>query len=192
MLNIILFGPPGAGKGTQSEKILEKYGLTHISTGEILRKAIEEKTPMGIEAQKLIDDGNYVTDEMAIGIIEEELAKHKNTNGFIYDGFPRTKYQAEKFAELLAKYNSNVTLMISLNVDENVLVNRLITRSKESGRPDDRDESIIFKRIKIYKNRTSIISKFYNEQGKHQSIDGNGEIGEVFDRICKTIDTYLN
>lgn len=190
MLNIVLFGPPGAGKGTQSQKIIDKFNLVHISTGDILRKAISEKTPMGIEAQKLIDDGNYVTDEMAIAIIKEELNRHKNTNGFIFDGFPRTKFQAEKFPELLSGYGNDVNVMISLDVNEEILVERLSNRAKESGRPDDRKEEIIQKRIGIYNDRTAIVSDYYKSLGKHQSINGNGEIDVIFEEICKTIEKY--
>ena len=190
MLNIVLFGPPGAGKGTQSQKIIDKYNLIHISTGEILRKAISEQTPLGIEAQKYIDDGNYVTDEMAIEIIKEELDKHKNTNGFIFDGFPRTTFQAEKFPGILSKFGGDVNVMISLDVEEKVLVERLINRSKESGRPDDRKEEIIQKRIGIYNKRTALVADYYKSLGKYQSINGNGEIDVIFDNICEAIEKY--
>lgn len=190
MLNIVLFGPPGAGKGTQSQKIIDKYNLIHISTGEILRKAISEQTPMGIEAQKYIDDGNYVTDKMAIEIIKEELDRHKNTNGFIFDGFPRTTFQAERFSGILSKYGGNVNLMISLDVDEKVLEERLINRSKESGRPDDRKEEIIQKRFGIYNKRTALIADYYKSLGKYQSINGNGKIDVIFDNICEAIEKY--
>jgi len=190
MLNIVLFGPPGAGKGTQSQKIIDKYNLVHISTGDILRKAIAEKTPMGIEAQKLIDDGNYVTDQMAIEIIKEELNRHKNTNGFIFDGFPRTRFQAEKFPDLLSNFGGDVNVMISLEVDEKVLLERLANRSKECGRPDDRKEEIIQKRIGIYNQRTALVSDYYKSLGKHQSINGNGEIDVIFEKICETIEKY--
>ena len=190
MLNIVLFGPPGAGKGTQSQKIIDKYNLIHISTGEILRKAISEQTPMGIEAQKYIDDGNYVTDEMAIEIIKEELDRHKNTNGFIFDGFPRTTFQAERFSGILSKYGGDVNLMISLDVDEKVLEERLINRSKESGRPDDRKEEIIQKRFGIYNKRTALIADYYKSLGKYQSINGNGKIDVIFDNICEAIEKY--
>lgn len=190
MLNIVLFGPPGAGKGTQSQKIIDKYDLVHISTGDILRKAISEQTPMGIEAQKYINDGNYVTDEMAIEIIKEELDKHKNTNGFIFDGFPRTRFQAEKFSGILSKYGGDVNVMISLDVNKKVLEERLINRSKESGRPDDRKEEIIKKRIGIYNKRTALVADYYKSLGKYQSINGNGEIDVIFDNICEVIEKY--
>jgi len=190
MLNIILFGPPGAGKGTQSRKIIEKFNLTHISTGEVLRKNIEEQTPLGIEAKKLIDDGNYVPDDMAIEIIHNELSRQKNNNGFIFDGFPRTKFQAEKFSGILSKFGGDVNLMISIEVDEDVLIERLINRSKETGRPDDRQEDIIRKRLEIYRTRTSCIKEFYQSEGKFEAIDGNGEIDVIFDKICSVIAKY--
>ena len=190
MLNIILFGPPGAGKGTQSKKIIEKFNLTHISTGDVLRKNIEKGTPLGIEAKKLIDDGNYVTDEMAIEIIHNELSSHSNHNGFIFDGFPRTTFQAEQFSNILSKHGGDVSLMISIEVDEILLVERLMNRSKESGRPDDRQEDIIKKRIEIYHSRTSCIKDFYKSQGKFESINGNGEIDAIFNRMCEVIDKY--
>ncbi len=191
MLNIILFGPPGAGKGTQSKKIIEKFNLTHISTGDVLRKNIEKRTPLGIEAKKLIDDGNYVTDEMAIEIIHNELSNHNNSNGFIFDGFPRTTFQAEQFSNILSKHGGgDVTLMISIEVDEILLVERLMNRSKESGRPDDRQEDIIKKRIDIYHSRTSCIKDFYKSRGKFESINGNGKIDVIFNRICEVIDKY--
>ena len=190
MLNIVLFGPPGAGKGTQSKKIIEKFNLTHISTGDVLRKNIEKRTPLGIEAKKLIDDGNYVTDEMAIEIIHNELSNHNNPNGFIFDGFPRTTFQAEQFSNILSKHGGDVSLMISIEVDETQLIERLMNRSKESGRPDDRQEDIIKKRIEIYHSRTSCIKEFYKSQGKFESINGNGEIDAIFSRMCEVIDKY--
>jgi adenylate kinase len=190
MLNIILFGPPGAGKGTQSKKIIEKYKLSHISTGDILRKNIEKKTALGIEAKKLIDDGNYVPDDMAIQLINNELSIQQNQNGFIFDGFPRTTYQAERFSNILSKYGGDVSLMISIEVEENKLIERLVNRSKESGRPDDRQEEIIRKRLSIYHSRTSCIKDYYKSLGKFESIDGNGEIDVIFDKICTVITKY--
>ena len=190
MLNIVLFGPPGAGKGTQSQKIIDKYNLVHISTGEVLRKAIEAKTPLGIEAQKYIDDGNYVSDEMAIEIIKEKLGNHTNSNGFIFDGFPRTTFQAEIFSGILSKYGGDVNVMISLELEENALVERLMNRSRESGRPDDSKEEIIRKRIEIYNQRTAHIKDYYKSLGKFESVNGIGEIDVIFDKICTTIEKY--
>lgn len=191
MLNIVLFGPPGAGKGTQSKKIIDKYKLTHISTGDILRKAIAAKTALGVLAASYIDDGNYVPDDVAIDIIKEELDKHANPNGFIFDGFPRTRFQAEKFSGILSKFGGDVNVMISLDVQEYELIERLNNRAKESGRPDDRAEDIIKKRIEIYNNRTALIADFYKSLGKYESINGNGEIDSIFADICKAIEKYM-
>ena len=190
MLNIILFGPPGAGKGTQSQKIIDKYNLMHISTGDALRREIEEKTSLGIEAKKLIDDGNYVTDEMAFKLIQTELEESKNSEGFIFDGFPRTTLQAEKFPVFLSKYGGDVNVMISLEVEENRLIHRLIKRSEQLGRPDDREEEIIQKRIGIYNQRTACVKDFYKSLGKYEAVDGNGEIDVIFDKICTIIEKY--
>jgi adenylate kinase len=190
MRNIVLFGPPGAGKGTQSQKIIEKYNLVHISTGDILRKEIAIGSELGIEAKRLIDDGNYVTDEMAIEIIKAELNRNKSCNGFIFDGFPRTKHQAEIFPELLNGFGGDINVMISLDVQEKVLINRLAERAKQSGRPDDRKEEIIKKRIGIYNDRTAVVSNYYKNLGKHQSINGDGKIDVIFEEICETIEKY--
>jgi len=190
MLNIVLFGPPGAGKGTQSQKIIDKYNLIHISTGDILRREIKAKTSLGIEAQKLIDDGNYVTDEMAFRLIQTELEINKNSKGFIFDGFPRTTLQAEKFPEFLSDYDGNVDIMISLDVDENKLIDRLVKRSEQCGRPDDREEEIIKKRIGIYNQRTACVKDYYKSLGKFEAVDGNGEIDVIFDKICTIIEKY--
>jgi adenylate kinase len=190
MLNIVLFGPPGAGKGTQSQKIINKYNLMHISTGDCLRREIKAKTPFGIEAQKLIDDGNYVTDEMAFRLIQTELEINDNSEGFIFDGFPRTRLQAEKFPVFLSKYGGDVNVMISLEVEESRLIHRLIKRSEQLGRPDDREEEIIQKRIGIYNQRTACVKDFYKSLGKYEAVDGNGEIDVIFDQICTIIEKY--
>jgi adenylate kinase len=190
MRNIVLFGPPGAGKGTQSQKIIEKYNLVHISTGDILRKEIALGSELGIEAKRLIDDGNYVTDEMAIEIIKAELNRNKSCNGFIFDGFPRTKHQAEIFPGLLKDFGGDVNVMISLDVKEKILISRLAERAKQSGRPDDRKEEIIKKRIGIYNDRTAVVSNYYKNLGKHQLINGDGKIDVIFEEICETIEKY--
>ncbi len=191
MLNLVLFGPPGAGKGTQSEKISDKYNLVHISTGEVLRKAIEEKTSLGVLAASYIDDGNYVPDNIAIGIIKEELQKHKDSNGFIFDGFPRTRYQAEQFSEILSEFGGDINLMIALDVAEEELIKRLINRANDSGRPDDRAEDIIKKRIEIYNKKTAVVADYYKSIGKYKSIDGNDKIDVIFENICKSIEKKI-
>lgn len=190
MLNIILFGPPGAGKGTQSQKIIEKYKLVHISTGEILRKNIAEKTPLGIEAQKFIDKGNYVSDDLALAIIKDELKKHIPCNGFVFDGFPRTINQANVFDKILNENNSQITVFISLEVDDNILVKRLSYRANDSNRPDDTCEEIIRKRLAIYEQNTRIVKEYYKKTNKYQSVNGLGDIDKIFSDICKVIDNF--
>lgn len=191
MLNLVLFGPPGAGKGTQSEKIRDKYNLVHISTGEVLRKAIAAKTSLGVLAASYIDDGNYVPDDIAIGIIKEELQKYKDSNGFIFDGFPRTKNQAEKFSGILSEFGGDINLMIALDVTEDELIKRLVKRANDSGRPDDRAEDIIKKRIEIYNTKTAVVADYYKSIGKYTSIDGNDKIDVIFENICKSIEKKI-
>lgn len=190
MLNIILFGPPGAGKGTQSKKITKKFDLVHISTGEILRNEIRKQTPLGIEAQKLIDHGNYVTDEMASEIIQKEIKQNSHVNGFIFDGFPRTINQAQKFSETVGMNGEDNHVLISIEMDETILIERLQNRAKDSGRADDKQKEIIQKRIQIYHQKTSCIKDFFKSQGKYESVNGNGEIDVIFDKICKVIEKY--
>lgn len=187
MLNIVIFGPPGAGKGTQSKIVAQEFGLKHISTGEILRAAIAEQSPLGIEAQRRIDKGNFVSDEIAIGLIEEELSKNGVVNGYVFDGFPRNTLQAAKLDEMLGSTGHSVTMMISLEVFDDELVARLLNRGKETDRPDDKEESIIRKRLDIYENTTRPVLDYYKSQGKLKGIDGIGSVNEIFERICTTI-----
>ncbi|MFO7829138.1 MAG: adenylate kinase [Bacteroidales bacterium] len=190
MINIVLFGPPGAGKGTQSRKIIEKYQLTHISTGEILRKAIAAKTPLGIEAQKHIDKGYYVPDEMAIDIVKKELKEYPHSKGFIFDGFPRTVNQANKLAEIVDAIGGKINVMISLEVDDDVLIDRLTNRFSDTKRIDDKDTGVIKKRIGIYNDRTKILKDYYKLIGKHEPVCGIGKIDVIFDKICSVIERY--
>lgn len=187
MLNIVIFGPPGAGKGTQSKIVAKEFGLKHISTGEILRAAIVEQSPLGIEAQRRIDKGNFVSDEIAIGLIKEELSKNGAVKGYVFDGFPRNTLQAAKLDEMLGSTGHSVTMMISLEVSDNELVTRLLNRGKETDRPDDKEESIIRKRLDIYENTTRPVLDFYKNQGKFKGIDGMGTVNEIFERICSAI-----
>jgi adenylate kinase len=191
MLNIVLFGPPGAGKGTQAEKIIEKYQLDHLSTGDILRAELAAQTPLGQEAKKYMDKGELVPDEVVIGMIDLKIDKSHQSNGFIFDGFPRTTAQAEALDLLLHKKNTPISVMLSLEVEKNELVKRLLGRGQVSGRSDDQDESIIENRIKVYNNETTPVKGFYEKQGKYRAIDGMGTIGEIFDRLCKAIDEAL-
>ena len=187
MLNIVLFGPPGAGKGTQSEKLIEKYNLKHLSTGDILRSAITKQTELGIEAKRFIDKGELVPDETVIGIISKELDEHKNVKGFIFDGFPRTTHQAQELDKMLASKGISITLMMALDVDHGELVKRLLNRGQLSARSDDRNVDIIENRIKIYSEYTHVVADYYKTQGKFKAIDGMGTIDEIFSRLCEAI-----
>ena len=188
MLNIVLFGPPGAGKGTQSAKLIEKYGLIHLSTGDIFRENIKGGTALGNLAKSYIDKGQLVPDEVTIGMLESELNKHEEAKGFIFDGFPRTSAQAEALEALLAKKNSVISMMLALEVEEEELRKRLLLRGKDSGRADDQNPEIIQKRIDVYNNETTPVKHFYTKQGKYKGIKGIGEIDMIFDALCKAID----
>ena len=190
MLNIVLFGPPGAGKGTQSQKLIDKYKLIHLSTGDILRAEIANATPLGMEAKKLMDQGMLVPDEVVIGMISNKLDANKNAPGFIFDGFPRTVAQAEALDKLLASKNETISGMISLEVNDEELLQRLLLRGKDSGRPDDANPEVINKRIKEYNDKTMPVASFYEKQGKLQGIYGIGGIDDIFDKICAVVDSY--
>jgi adenylate kinase len=188
MLNIVLFGPPGAGKGTQSERIIKKYGLTHISTGELLRKHMCEGTALGKTAQKYIDDGRLVPDELVIEMVELKIDENKNTNGFIFDGFPRTVIQAGALDDLLKRKNQDITIMIALEVKDEELIKRLLERGKTSGRSDDQNIDRINTRIKVYEKETMPVIKYYIKQGKFSPVNGVGSIEDIFSNICEIID----
>lgn len=188
MLNIVLFGPPGAGKGTQSAKLIEKYGLAHLSTGDIFRANIKGGTELGTLAKSYIDKGQLVPDEVTIGMLESELNKHADVKGFIFDGFPRTSAQAKALDELLAKKNTSITKMLALEVEEDELRKRLLLRGKDSGRADDVDPVIIQKRIDVYNNETAPVKDYYTKQNKYKGIYGIGEIEDIFNALCKAID----
>ena len=189
MKNLVLFGPPGAGKGTQADVLKGKYNLVHISTGDVFRYNIKNQTELGLHAKSFMDKGQLVPDDVTIKMLGAELDKNPEANGFIFDGFPRTAAQAEALSDLLAEKNTDVTAMIALEVDDEVLVERLLERGKTSGRPDDADESIIRNRIKVYYNETSILKKFYEKQGSYYGVEGVGSIEEITDRISKVIDS---
>jgi adenylate kinase len=189
MLNIVLFGPPGAGKGTQSEKLIAKYTLVHLSTGDILRAEITAGTALGLEAKKLMDQGLLVPDEVVIGMISNKLDANKDANGFIFDGFPRTVAQATALDTLLASKNSAISMMISLVVADDELKSRLLLRGKDSGRADDANPAIIEKRIEEYNSKTAAVASFYETQNKLKSINGIGSIPDIFTQICLTIDS---
>jgi len=188
MLNLVLFGPPGAGKGTQAEKIIEKYALKHFSTGDMLRKEIADKTDLGMQAKAFMEKGELVTDELVINIINSVIERNKEANGFIFDGFPRTQAQAKALDELLQKLNIPICAMISLEVEKQELVDRLVNRGKLSGRPDDSNIDVIENRIQVYNNQTAPLIEYYKAQNKHRGIYGMGTIEEIFDRICVEIE----
>ena len=193
MLNIVLFGPPGAGKGTQSQKIISKYNLKHLATGDMLRSAIQRQTENGVEAKKLMDRGELAPDEIVIGIIGRCLDKHNGTaNGFVFDGFPRTTVQAAELDVLVEQRNSSVSLMLGLEVEYDELILRLENRANYSGRADDADITIIKNRIDVYNQRTRPVMEFYKEQGKYVGIKGMGSVDEIFQRICNAVELVEN
>jgi len=189
MLNLVLFGPPGAGKGTQSEKLLEKYGLVHLSTGDILRGEMKAGTELGVKAKSLIEAGNLVPDSVVIGMIGNKISENLDGNGFIFDGFPRTQAQAEALDKLLEKKGTGVSVMLSLEVNEAELVSRLLERGKISGRADDANEETIKNRIGVYNKETSVLIEYYSAQKKQIGIQGIGEIDEIFEKLCTAIDS---
>jgi adenylate kinase len=190
MLNIVLFGPPGAGKGTQSQKLIAQYNLVHLSTGDLLRAQIAEGTELGLKAKKLMDEGDLVPDEVVIGMIGNALSKNQQAAGFIFDGFPRTVAQAESLDQLLAQHNTKVACMIALEVGEEELVKRLLERGKTSGRPDDQDETKIRRRVTVYNTETAQVAGYYAGQQKFHALNGIGEIEAIYTQICALIDQH--
>ena len=190
MLNIALFGPPGAGKGTQSMLLLEKYNLTYISTGDILRAEIKAKSELGIEAKKLIDKGNLVPDELIIQIIEKRIIENADSNGFLFDGFPRTMVQAYILEALLLKINATLNCMLCLDVPEDELMRRLLERGKISGRSDDNEE-VIKSRLVEYNTKTFPVIDFYKARDQYIPIDGTGTVEEVYELLTDAIDETL-
>jgi len=187
MLNIVLFGPPGAGKGTQAEFLIKNFGLIHISTGDLLRNEISQKTELGIKAKVLMDKGDLVPDEVVEGMIKNQLTAHSDAKGFIFDGFPRTVEQAKVLDELLKGINSAVTAMVALEVEKQELINRLLNRGKSSGRADDQNESTIENRIAVYNKKTAPLKDYYDAQKKYYGIYGMGTIEEISERINDTL-----
>ena len=188
MLNIVLFGAPGCGKGTQAARLKEKYGINHVSTGEIIRTEIKNGTELGRKVASFIERGELAPDEVVIEIIANYVEADKESAGNIFDGFPRTTHQAEKFDEILGKHGLEVDTMIYMDVPEQELVDRILLRGKESGRADDASEDIIRNRIATYKAQTAVVADYYSAQGKYAAIDGVGTMDEVFGRICSVID----
>ena len=188
MLNIILFGAPGCGKGTQAARIKEKYNINHISTGEVIRGEIARGTELGKSMQSYIEAGQLAPDSIVIGMIRNYMVEHKDAAGNIFDGFPRTTAQAEAFDKILAEEGESVNVMVYMDVPEQELVDRILLRGKDSGRADDASEDVIRNRFAVYREQTAIVADHYSKQGKYAAIDGVGTMDEVFDRICKAID----
>ena len=191
MFNLILFGPPGSGKGTQSDKLVAKYGLVHLSTGNLLREEISAKTPLGLQAMGFMDKGQLVPDEVVIGMVDSYFDKHKDAKGFLFDGFPRTVAQAKALDKLLELKKTEISKVLILDVDEEELLKRLILRGKTSGRSDDADEQILRSRQDVYKRETLPVAAFYSMSKKVTNVDGMGSIDEIFERLCSKIDKKM-
>ncbi len=191
MFNLILFGPPGSGKGTQSEKLIAKYNLKHLSTGDLLRSEIAKKTPLGLEAKKFMDKGQLVPDEVVIGMISSALDSNPDAVGFLFDGFPRTSNQAEALDNLLEQKNYSIKVMLALDVSEQELVKRLVKRGETSGRPDDSNEQVIRTRIQEYHKKTSPVADYYKKQNKVILVKGEGSVENIFNILTKEIDSLL-
>ena len=191
MLNLVLFGPPGAGKGTQAARLVEKYHLVHLSTGDIFRSNIKEGTDLGQLAKSYIDKGALVPDEVTIGMLEAEVNSNSNAKGFIFDGFPRTTAQAEALDAFLSSKDTQVSSMLALEVDENELITRLLERGKSSCRADDQDAGIIKNRIQVYENETAVLKTYYANQNKFFGIEGVGSVESITLGLCKAIDTLV-
>jgi adenylate kinase len=188
MLNLVLFGPPGSEKGTQSEKLIEKYKLVHLSTGDLLRNEIAGRTELGMKAKLIMDKGELVSDAIVIGMIENKLNANTGANGFIFDGFPRTVAQAAALDDLLAKKDLSINLMVTLEVEKEELVQRLLKRGEQTGRTDDNLQTIE-NRINVYLKQTSPVIDYYRGMGKYHPVHGIGKIDEIFERIVREIES---
>jgi len=191
MFNLILFGPPGSGKGTQSEKLMARYGLKHLSTGDLLRYEISRQTALGKEAQNFMDKGQLVPDEVVIGMISSALDENPEAKGFLFDGFPRTSAQAKALDELLKLKKAPIAAMLALDVSEEELVKRLVKRGETSGRSDDNNEQVIRARIVEYHNKTAVVADYYKQFDKVVMVKGEGTIDDIFKRLCKEIDKRI-
>ena len=188
MFNLILFGPPGSGKGTQSEKLIARYGLKHLSTGDLLRNEICRQTSLGKEAQNFMDKGQLVPDEVVIGMISSALDENPEAKGFLFDGFPRTPAQAAALDNLLELKEAPIAVMLALDVSEEELIKRLLKRGETSGRSDDNNENVIRARIVEYRNKTAVVADYYKKFDKVVMVKGEGTIDDIFERLCKEID----
>ena len=192
MFNLILFGPPGSGKGTQSEKIMAQYGLKHLSTGDLLRSEIANQTALGLEAKQFMDKGELVPDAVVIGMINSSIDSNESIKGFLFDGFPRTPAQAEALDKLLELKKAPISVMLALDVSEEELVKRLMKRGETSGRSDDTNEVVIRARISEYLNKTAAVADYYQQFDKVKMIKGEGSIDEIYQNLCLEIDKILN
>jgi len=190
MLNLILFGPPGSGKGTQSEKLVEKYHLIHLSTGDLLRKEISTKTELGLAAQGFMNEGKLVPDEVVIGMIGNCIDANPQAKGFLFDGFPRTVPQANALDVLLSKKSTPINTVLFLQVNEDELIKRLVKRGETSGRADDADPAIQKKRQDVYKNETLPVSEYYKQFNKVVNVEGEGSIDDIFNALCTEINKH--
>ena len=192
MINLILFGPPGSGKGTQAIRLAEKYNLVHISTGDLFRYELNNLTELGRLAKSYMDQGQLVPDEVTINILKAKMLRHPDANGFIFDGFPRTLKQADALMALLEEMKTSLNAMIALEVDEDEIVRRIKMRGETSGRADDNDENIIRKRFLVYKNETKPVYDYFHEMGLATSINGIGEVDDIFSALTARIERSLN
>jgi adenylate kinase len=191
MLNLILFGPPGSGKGTQASKLVEKYNLLHISTGDLFRYELTNNTPLGVEAKKYMNDGKLVPDAITIEMLKNKVLAHPEVSGIIFDGFPRTIPQAEALNALMTELNQSITMLVALEVEDDEIVSRLLNRGKTSGRADDNDEAVIRNRMATYRAETVPVFDFYKNQNKALSIPGMGTVEEIFEVLYSHIDKHL-
>ena len=191
MFNIVIFGKPGSGKGTQADFLKDKYDLYHISTGDLFRKNILNKTDLGIKAKSFLDNGDLVPDIVTIKMLENEVLANKDANGFIFDGFPRTLNQAESLDIFLESINQKINATIALEVDEDELINRLLDRGKITNRSDDQDIEKIKNRFNEYNNKTSILIDFYQKQSKFYSVNGHGSVDDITSRLFNLVDSLI-
>lgn len=191
MINIVLFGPPGAGKGTQAERLVKKYNLFHLSTGDVFRSNIKNETELGKLAKSFMDKGQLVPDEVTINLLISEVEKHPEAEGFIFDGFPRTQPQAAALDEILSQRGTSISMMLALDVEEEELRKRLLKRAEVSGRADDADPAVVQNRIDVYKKETAPVKDFYKAQGKYVQVNGIGSIDDITERLFSEIDAVI-
>ncbi len=192
MITLILFGPPGSGKGTQAALLVEKYGLLHISTGDLFRYEMGNQTPLGLEAKRYMEQGQLVPDSVTIGMLRNKVEANRQVSGYIFDGFPRTLPQSQALDELLRELDTEVSGLVMLEVPDEEITRRILLRGQSSGRPDDLDEAVIRKRIDVYNAETAQVFDYYHQKGKSHKVHGVGSVEEIFQRLCTTIDSFQN